>query len=105
MKDDIKVFSKDFYVTTNLALAAALHSLAFPFVKTMIVREEPIQLEFKFESISANGYAAGQIVDLYWQQKLIVEPQSYYDSVRFLKDEIHDQRLNSSKKSNESKSK
>lgn len=72
---------KDFYRTTDLALAAVL-SLSFP-IEAIDRQSRKAQFIFKRE----NGL--DQLIENYWRGGLKVEPQAYFQELRVIKARLY----------------
>ena len=75
--------STDLFISSDLALAAVV-SLYFPIV--IVDKENPRKAQFVFNR-SKN---LRELVDNYWNGKLLVEPRKYFDSIKALKARLYD---------------
>ena len=76
----------EMFYTPNLGLAAVL-SLEFVVADVKVVRNHLVdQVQFGF--IREEGL--NEIVDRYWQEQLMVEPQGYNSKIRQLKGMVTD---------------
>lgn len=77
------IFKKDFFKTSDLALATAL-SLWQPIEG--INKENPRKALFLFEQ----NEKLDELIRKYWQGKLKVEPQAYFNQLRIIKARLYE---------------
>ncbi len=70
------------FETSDLLLAAVLQSHGFPVLRTDW--REPKRCTFFFESV----IELDDLVDMFWKQKLRIEPHQLFDSIKALKARI-----------------
>lgn len=75
--------NKSFYKTQSLPLAATLISLSIELDSVNRIQEG------KFAFVFPHTQSLEQIIEAFWQRKLRVEPNSYWEAQRFLKSRIY----------------
>lgn len=70
------------YKTSDLSLATTL-SLYCPIIK--IRKENPRKAEFLFE----RNQELDNLLDRYWKKELLVEPCTYFDQLKALKNRLY----------------
>lgn len=73
---------KNLFVSSDLALAATI-SIYFPIV--VIDKQDPRKAQFVFDR-SKN---LSELVDKYWKKELLVEPRTYFDQLKALKNRLY----------------
>ncbi len=73
---------KNYYKTSDLALAATL-TLFFPIIGINKLNS------FKFEFLFRHNEHIQKLIQTYWQGDIKVEPQSYFNSIKRLKNMIY----------------
>lgn len=71
------------YSTSDLALAAVL-SLTYPI--EAIDKQNPQKAQFLFK----RDTQFDQIVESYWRRELKIEPQAYFNQIRYLKTRLYE---------------
>ncbi len=79
-------YSTDLYKTSDLACATVI-SLFYPIKE--IERKNPKKVYFIFE----RNDKLDKLLDQYWQQKLKVEPQSFFNQLKIIKARIYNEEL------------
>lgn len=73
----------DYYKTSDLGLTALL-SLYYPI--DAVNKADSQKVQFLFEK----SKQLDELVDAYWRQETKVEPQSYFNQLRFIKSRLYE---------------
>lgn len=75
--------AKTFYETNSLPLSATLICLNIPLDS---LRKDP---DGKFVFIFPHTGSLNQILESFWKKSLVVEPNSYWEALRFVKSRMY----------------
>ncbi len=73
---------KDFYKTSDLALAAVI-SLWYPI--EAIDKQNPHKAQFVFK----REHGLNELIESYWKSELRVEPRAYFNALRAIKSRLY----------------
>ena len=84
MKNDYvdEFLTKEFYKSSDFALVTTI-SLYFPIVS--VDKTDPKRVLFTFEQ----SKKLGKLLDLYWQGKVMIEPQQFFSQLKNIKTRIY----------------